>query len=851
MKFEGEHLLPGQIGQFFVILSLMAAFVATISYFNAARNNIFLEKNNWIKTGRVAFYIQTFSVFAVFATIMYICANHLFEYMYAYKHTSLELEYKYLLACIWEGQEGSFLLWAIWHGVLGIILTKKSNEWEAPVMSVISIAQFFLMLMILGVYIGNLKIGNSPFTLTRNEIQAPIFSRSNYLTFIKDGVGLNVLLRNYWMVIHPPILFLGFAATIVPFAYAYAGIQTKRYADWINPALPWALMCAAVLGVGIMMGGKWAYESLNFGGYWAWDPVENASLVPWLLLVAGLHTMVIFKATGHSLRASYLFAFLTFIFILYSTFLTRTGILGDTSVHAFTETGEGIAFTLFKHLFEFKYMNVLIFLYLTSFTIPSLFLYFKHYRKIPAIQKEENTNTREFWMFIGSLVLFLTSIFIIAKTSVPVFNKIFNTKIAPPEDVEFGYNKIVVLITTILGLLTALTQYLKYKNSNTKVFFKSILLPTIISVVIFIVLIIFYPFTHYKHGAGFLGAIYVAAFASIYSAVANAMYIFSIQKGKILNAGSPIAHAGFMLMIVGMLISSANKEVISNSSSNGITLPGGGIDPMTKQADNPTENLTLLRQVPATLGDYRVTFLNDSAGKENGKKFYHLAFENKKNKDNFLLKPDVYLMKGGNMSSNPDTKSYLLKDVFTYVSFAVNKKDEPEDTTKFKEIPMSFGDTAFYSNGIMVLDTVINNPTDARANTGIVPQLALVAKLKIIAKDSMHFYANPILTLIDSNTIKHIDDTVYAQNLFVSFLGVDKDKKILVGIKEANKLIDYVTVKAYIFPMINLVWLGLVIMAAGIVISMLQRGNFTKLQTRIVLIATVAFVFYMFLLAGA
>ena len=109
-----------------------------------------------------------------------------------------------------------------------------------------------------------------------------------------------MLLRNYWMVIHPPILFLGFASTIIPFAYAYAGIQTKRFGDWVTPALPWALFSACVLGVGIMMGGKWAYESLSFGGYWAWDPVENASLVPWLILIAGIHTMVIYKATAHS-----------------------------------------------------------------------------------------------------------------------------------------------------------------------------------------------------------------------------------------------------------------------------------------------------------------------------------------------------------------------------------------------------------------------------------------------------------------------------------------------------------------------------------------------------------------------
>ena len=237
MIFEGEHLRAGQIGQFLVVLSFIASLIATISFFNAGKNINQTEKLSWLKTGRIAFLIQFAGSLFIFGTIIFICANHWFEYMYAYKHSSLELEYKYLLACVWEGQEGSFLLWTIWNGVLGLILIKKAKEWEAPVMSVISLAQFFLLMMILGIYIGNVKIGNSPFTLTRNEIAGPIFARPDYLKFIKDGVGLNLLLRNYWMVIHPPILFLGFSSTIIPFAYAYAGIQTKRYADWVKPEI--------------------------------------------------------------------------------------------------------------------------------------------------------------------------------------------------------------------------------------------------------------------------------------------------------------------------------------------------------------------------------------------------------------------------------------------------------------------------------------------------------------------------------------------------------------------------------------------------------------------------------------
>ncbi|MEI8059366.1 MAG: cytochrome c biogenesis protein CcsA, partial [Ferruginibacter sp.] len=501
MLFEGEHLLPGRIGHFFVILSLIASLIATIAYFKASRTTDLTDKKRWINLARITFITQLVSVLAIFSIIYYICSNHYFEYMYAYKHASKELEPKFLLACIWEGQEGSFLLWTIWHSILGLFLIFKAKEWEAPVMTMISAAQIFLALMVLGIYFFGIRIGSSPFTLTRNELEGPIFGMPNYLSFIKDGVGLNVLLRNYWMVIHPPVLFLGFASTIIPFAYAYAGVQSKRFGDWIKPVLPYTLFSVCVLGIGIMMGGKWAYESLSFGGYWAWDPVENASLVPWLILVAGLHTMVIYNATGHSLRASYIFSILSFVFVLYSTYLTRTGILGDTSVHAFTEKDE--------------VMKIMLILFFSLFGMLLLSLFFINYKKIPAIEKEEGTNSREFWMFIGSLVFFFSALFISAKTSVPVYNKIFVTKIAPAEDPEFSYNRVMVLVAFVIGLLTAVGQYFKYKSTPTGYLLKKITLPTILSALIIALLAIFYPITYYKQGSGFLGAIYIALFASI------------------------------------------------------------------------------------------------------------------------------------------------------------------------------------------------------------------------------------------------------------------------------------------------------------------------------------------------
>ena len=227
MKFEGEHLLPGQIGHFFVLLAFVASLISALSYFKASSIAAEKEKRSWILFARGAFFIQLLSLFTVFFTIYYICSNHYFEYLYAYKHASKELEPKYLLACIWEGQEGSFILWSLWHCVLGSILIFTGRKREAPILGVISVAQCILLLMIVGIYIFDVRIGSSPFVLTRNEIDGPIFSLPGYLSFIKDGIGLNVLLRNYWMVIHPPILFLGFASTIVPLGFAYSSLRKK------------------------------------------------------------------------------------------------------------------------------------------------------------------------------------------------------------------------------------------------------------------------------------------------------------------------------------------------------------------------------------------------------------------------------------------------------------------------------------------------------------------------------------------------------------------------------------------------------------------------------------------------
>ncbi|KAA9038495.1 cytochrome c assembly protein [Ginsengibacter hankyongi] len=838
MKFEGEHLLPGEVGHFFVLLAFVASLVSSVAYFYASAIKNDSEKRSWIFFARGAFFIQFISLVTVFITIYYICSHHYFEYLYSYKHASKELEPKYLLACIWEGQEGSFILWSLWHCVLGSILIFTSKKREAPILAIVTLAQFVLLLMIVGIYIGDTRIGSSPFVLTRNEINGPIFSQPNYLSFIKDGIGLNVLLRNYWMVIHPPILFLGFASTIVPLGFAYSSLSTKNFTDWIKPALPWTLFSCCVLGVGIMMGGKWAYESLSFGGYWAWDPVENAALVPWMILISGLHCMAVYNSTGNALRASYLFIILAYFFVLYSTFLTRTGILGDTSVHSFTEAGLA--------------MNVLIGIYVVIISLPVLFLFVYNYKKIPAIQKEENISSREFWMFIGSLIFFLAALFIIGVTSLPVYNKVFGTNYADPQDREFTYNKVLVLVAFIIGVLTAFSQYLKYRNTEKKYLIKNIALPVSIAVILTFLLVFFYPIEYTKKGPGFLIAIYIALFASIFSVIANAAYLKTVLKGNLKAGGAAIAHLGFALMITGMLISSGNKKVISDNRKTGLFIPFDK-DPTGRQTEDPMENLTLLKNVPTQMGNYTVTYLRDSAASEKNRTFYKLHFQKidsttGKSTEDFMLAPDSYRMKDNNLSSNPGTRHYLTHDVFTYIS-TISVKNQDADTAQFKIHEVGIKDTVFYSKGYFVLNDVLKNPNNERFH--FTPSdTALVADITVYGQDSTKTKAYPAL-VISNQQINFIDDTLIRQNLFLNLAGLANDKKFKIGVKESDIPTDFITLKAYVFPYINLVWAGLLIMACGFVVSIGRRAKAANYITALSVLFVLAGLFYMFLVANS
>jgi cytochrome c-type biogenesis protein CcmF len=812
-QFYGETLLPGKVGQFFIVLAFAASLLSTISYYFATTNKD-LEDNSWKKLGRIGFITNLVSVIGIGSTLFYLILNHYNEYYYVYFHSSKALPVYYIVSAFWEGQEGSFWLWAFWQSLLGTILIWKAKSWENGVMTVVAFSQVFLTSMLIGVDILGTRIGSSPFILLRDAINlkemAPVVfadpeNFKNYLKFITDGRGLNPLLQNYWMVIHPPTLFLGFASMVVPFAYAVAGLWQRRYKEWVKPALPWALFAVMVLGTGIIMGSFWAYEALNFGGFWAWDPVENASLIPWLMLIGGIHVLIAFKNTGHAFFTAITLVLLSFILVLYASFLTRSGILGETSVHSFTDLG------MFGHLILYN----VVFL-----AIPVILLVIR-WKELPITNKDEETYSREFWMFIGALVVTVACIQVIFTTSVPVFNKVFGTNFAPPIDPIKYYNQWQAPFAILITIISGFSQFLKYKRTNPRKFFSGL----IASVVFAIVITAFYVYI----ANVYTNLMYILlTFSCVFAVMSNARTLIQGFGGKGKLAGAAVAHMGFALLLVGALVASATSEPISLNASNFIPVKD------FEKAEKPGENMVLYRNEPKTMGRYTVTYISDSTVAPNT--FYRLNFKvidskTGKIKEDFDLNPHVQSNEKMGLIASPDTKHYVTHDIYTHITSAPAEEDDHEDHEGHSEeegfkapriLSVKPGDTVHTSSGIITVKPLNFKPT-AKQLVLAKEDVAVGLPLEINLNGRI-YKTEPIFLVKGNNTFdfaRNIDEL----GLRVRFTKIIPEQNTveLQVYEKPQQAKDWVVFKSIEFPYINLYWVGTIVMVIGFLLSIIRR----------------------------
>lgn len=460
------------------------------------------------------------------------------------------------------------------------------------------------------------KAGSTPFILLQsvfpdNEvyIQRPDFVPSN-------GSGLNSLLQNYWMVIHPPTLFLGFASTVVPFAFVIGGLIKGKFHEWIRYALPWTSFSVMILGVGIIMGGYWAYETLNFGGYWNWDPVENGSLVPWLCGVASLHAMLIYQRSKSYLKLALILLVSTFLLVLYATFLTRSGILGDTSVHTFTDLGLS------------GQLLILVLVYVAVVTV----LFTLRWKDIPSKEPDSKFWSAENVLFLGVLVFTLSGAEILLSTSLPVLNKIAGTNLAPPPNIQLFYYQWNVWFAIAFGVLSGVGQFLWWRIGKKEGVGKALYRPFLIAMISgsLISLALLYYRKEFAYQSIFESYISTAnipenvigqlfayiqygvmaiaddlmLFASLFVVLANGDVLLSlVKKNKkgLKVMGGTVVHIGFGMMLLGILFSSGYDEVISKN------LYPEELAGMPN--DEQIDNVGLLKDAPRPIEGYQLTYI--------------------------------------------------------------------------------------------------------------------------------------------------------------------------------------------------------------------------------------------------
>ena len=334
------------------------------------------------------------------------------EYVAAYSSTTLPTIYK--ISAFWAGQQGSFLLWLLIHAIIGAVLTFRRTTAAA-------LGIYFLMQSVL-VF---LVLAKSPFA----EHSAQVY----------EGIGLNPLLQDFWMAIHPPIIFVGYALLAVPFALSLGSLLTEAASRiWLEEARKWTLAAWSFLGAGIFIGGYWAYKVLGWGGYWGWDPVENSSLVPWLLAAVLLHLINLARKKAAVLPQAHVAATFTYSLVIYGTFLTRSGILGDFSVHSFAGTSIGITIAL---------ANAIV-------LIGGLSIIFAKAKELPQGELYKSYGESSFIILLSCLLLIFIATIVWIGMSMPLLTQLIGQPAAVEADFYIKSTAPIALALAVLMIFT-------------------------------------------------------------------------------------------------------------------------------------------------------------------------------------------------------------------------------------------------------------------------------------------------------------------------------------------------------------------------------------------------------------
>ena len=387
--------------------------------------------------------IATFAVVLLAAVVLVVAAfQNDFSIAYIFHHSNRDLPAPYKFATLWSGQEGSLLFWSLLLAAYGLVLRlryKTDPRLFAYASVVIAAVQVFFLLL--------LNFAAHPFAIMQGSLPA-------------DGNGLNPLLQYPEMVIHPPMLYLGYVGFTVPFAFALAALAMRYPGEkWIHITRRWTMVTWGFLTGGIFLGAHWAYSVLGWGGYWGWDPVENASLMPWLTGTAFLHSVMMQEKRGMLKTWNMWLIFTTFGLSIFGTFLTRSGVV--SSVHAFAQSSIGDWFVGFLAL-----------IFATC-----VYFYVRNHSHLRSEHKLESLVSRESSFLFNNLLLLVACFTVLWGTLFPVLSEWVQgnkVTVGPP-----FFNRVNIPVALLLLLLTAVGPLLAWRKTSVESLQRNFLWPTI------------------------------------------------------------------------------------------------------------------------------------------------------------------------------------------------------------------------------------------------------------------------------------------------------------------------------------------------------------------------------------
>ncbi len=719
------------IGVLLTVMAFAAMTTSVIAYLLAGRGREQLES-----LAKLAYVYATvfISVMSVFLMFLFLVGDYSYKYVFEYSSSSLPLFYT--ISAFWGGQQGTYLLWLLLSTLMGYYIIARGREFKNIAMFFLGGINLFLLTMLLVL---------SPFE--KLPVPQP------------DGLGLNPLLQDPWMVIHPPVMFVGFAALGLPCAIALAALIRNKFENWFTVALPMIGLSALALGAGNIMGGFWAYKTLGWGGYWAWDPVENAAFVPWMVSLALIHGVLIERHNGALRKTNLFLAIIGFLLVVYGTFLTRSGVLADFSVHSFVNLG----------------VNNYLIGFMIGFSAFALLLLLYRSRGINSPPVNLTASSQEFTLVLSIWLLLLIGLMVLAGTSWPLITTLLG---APAAVDTMVYNKVTFPLAIVIAALLGISPVLYWRGGRLQAPLK-VILPAFFAALVAVVIALFLGVTKATH----VLYIFAAAFALFTNLFSMAKYLPN-NWGPI---GARISHVGFALMLIGILGSSAystGEKLVLNKgnqkSAYGLDFAYKG---MAGQLEDPENEL--------------IVEFADASGKT------------------YEARPRLYFSERMNgIMKRPHIERFLFYDLYLAPERIIGD-DRPQgvriargDTIRiggYQVNFLEFDQVPHDMSSTMTFGAILEVSSDTYTRDTIVPSIIFNPG------QSFDYIDVPIAPPDDSSMVRL--EGIYADDgaVMISVAGATEGNTQQLVLEISQK------------PTMNILWSGTIILALGFVISLQHR----------------------------